>query len=182
MSATEKVLPSTEVPTPADPAPANPAALRRRLFFELLEREAKELSRQTPHDPMMRKVHADRVVAVAELLERGPAWLLPEPEAVPAPPAAAPHEAGIQSTAMAIASECSAIERMLIEKNRKYGNSALSPKRVFSKASPVEQILVRIDDKLSRIGSAQPDETEDAVLDLIGYLILLRVARRLGKA
>lgn len=74
--------------------------------------------------------------------------------------------------------ECDAIKNMLMEKNRKYGNSALEPVRVFSKASPTEQILVRLDDKLSRLRSAQGDEDEDVIADLIGYLILLRVARR----
>ena len=82
------------------------------------------------------------------------------------------------TTADLIASECDAIKEMLLSKNRKYGDSAIKPKRVFSKASAVEQILVRIDDKLSRIESAQNDEDEDVEKDLIGYLVLLRVARR----
>ena len=82
------------------------------------------------------------------------------------------------TTADLIASECDAIKEMLLSKNRKYGDSAIKPKRVFSKASAVEQILVRIDDKLSRIESAQDDEDEDVEKDLIGYLVLLRVARR----
>lgn len=66
---------------------------------------------------------------------------------------------------------------MLIEKNRAYGNSALDPVRIFSKASTVEQILVRIDDKLSRLarGSAAGEDVE---WDLLGYLVILRVARR----
>jgi hypothetical protein len=67
---------------------------------------------------------------------------------------------------------------MLLEKNRKYGNSAISPLRIFSSAAPVEQINVRIDDKLSRLRSAQDDDMEDAELDLLGYLILKRVATR----
>ena len=83
-----------------------------------------------------------------------------------------------QAVALEIAAECAAVERMLQDKNRKYGNSALDPVRIFSKASPIEQILVRIDDKLSRLRSMQSDETEDVELDLIGYLILLRIARR----
>lgn len=71
---------------------------------------------------------------------------------------------------------CSEIATMLVRKNEAYGNSALDPVRIFSNASPVEQILVRIDDKLSRLqrGSAAGEDTE---LDLIGYLVLLRVAR-----
>lgn len=66
---------------------------------------------------------------------------------------------------------------MLIEKNRAYGNSALDPVRVFSRASVVEQLLVRIDDKLSRLarGSAAGEDVEK---DLLGYLVILRVARK----
>lgn len=81
------------------------------------------------------------------------------------------------TTADLIAEECDAIKAMLLEKNSAYGDSAIRPVRIMSKASPVEQILVRIDDKLSRIarGSAAG---EDVVLDLIGYLVLLRIAQR----
>lgn len=66
---------------------------------------------------------------------------------------------------------------ILKDKNRKYGNSALEPLRVHSKASPIEQLKVRADDKLSRIQSSQDDDTEDALLDYIGYMILLYIAQ-----
>lgn len=68
------------------------------------------------------------------------------------------------------------IAEMLISKNGQYGNSALDPMRVFSRADTVEQIKVRIDDKLSRLARGN-GETEDVELDLLGYLILLRIAR-----
>ena len=68
------------------------------------------------------------------------------------------------------------IESLLIEKNRKYGDSALNPTRVFSSASPIEQLKVRIDDKLSRVRSSQSDEDEDVIVDLIGYLVLYMIA------
>lgn len=74
-----------------------------------------------------------------------------------------------------IVKECDAIKNMLLEKNRKYGNSMFKPKRIFSKADDLEQINVRIDDKLSRIMSGQVDDDEDVELDLIGYLIGKRV-------
>ncbi|TAN59638.1 hypothetical protein EPN18_10065 [bacterium] len=77
---------------------------------------------------------------------------------------------------------CDGIKKMLLTKNRLYGNSALNPQRVFSKADTMEQLNVRIDDKISRIKSGQMDDTEDAELDLIGYLILKRVARSLTAA
>jgi hypothetical protein len=71
----------------------------------------------------------------------------------------------------------STIREMLLEKNRKYGNSALDPIRVFSKADPLEQIAIRMDDKLSRIKSTQNDDLEDAKLDLLGYLVLEAIAK-----
>ena len=76
-----------------------------------------------------------------------------------------------------IRAECQTIADLLVEKNRAYGDSALSPVRIFSKADPVEQIKVRLDDKLSRLarGSAAG---EDVVLDLMGYLVLLRIAQK----
>ena len=69
------------------------------------------------------------------------------------------------------------IGKFLIDKNRKYGNSAIQPTRIFSKASDEEQIMVRLDDKLSRLQSDQCDDDEDVILDIIGYLILLRTIR-----
>jgi hypothetical protein len=81
-----------------------------------------------------------------------------------------------------IRQECDDIKALLLEKNRRYGNSALAPLRVFSKADGIEQLRVRIDDKLSRIISGQADDSEDVIVDLIGYLILLRVAIQQQKA
>src|SRR5574344_724696 len=67
------------------------------------------------------------------------------------------------------------IVTMLVEKNRKYGNSALEPCRIFSKSSALEQIYVRLDDKLSRISNRQSDEDEDVINDMIGYLFLAKI-------
>lgn len=76
-----------------------------------------------------------------------------------------------------ITNECANLAALLISKNRQYGNSALNPLRVFSRAPSTEQILVRIDDKLSRIRTgAHSTDQEDTVLDLLGYLILYRLA------
>jgi hypothetical protein len=74
-----------------------------------------------------------------------------------------------------ILEECLAIAEVLIQKNAAYGNSALEPVRIFSKASTVEQLLVRLDDKLSRL-SRGSDAGEDVILDLMGYLVLLKIA------
>ncbi len=64
---------------------------------------------------------------------------------------------------------------MLLQKNAAYGDSALSPVRVFSKASLTEQLLVRLDDKVSRLarGSAAG---EDVAGDMLGYLVLVLIA------
>ena len=68
------------------------------------------------------------------------------------------------------------IADLLVEKNEAYGNSALNPVRVFSKADRTEQLKVRIDDKISRIQRGTEFGDEDTVRDLIGYLVLLLVA------
>lgn len=81
-----------------------------------------------------------------------------------------------------ISTVCQEVADLLIEKNRKYGNSAFEPVRLFSKADPVEAIKVRIDDKLSRLRNEQDDEDEDVVKDLMGYLVLLQVAKRMKGA
>lgn len=72
---------------------------------------------------------------------------------------------------------CLAIAQMLIEKNIAYGDSALDPVRIFSKANPTEQLHVRIDDKLSRLMKGTDYPGDNDIDDLIGYLILLKVAK-----
>lgn len=72
---------------------------------------------------------------------------------------------------------CSEIAEFLIAKNRAYGNSALDPLRIFSKADPIEQINVRMDDKLSRIARGA-NAGEDPEHDLLGYLVLKRIAKK----
>ena len=69
---------------------------------------------------------------------------------------------------------CEEIKAMLIMKNRSYGNSAAEPVNIFSRTNPLEQIRIRIDDKLKRIRDGHEYGTDDTKLDLIGYLILER--------
>ena len=72
---------------------------------------------------------------------------------------------------------CDGIKALLLSKNEKYGNSALKPVTVFSKLNSAEAIKARIDDKLSRIANTGlNDATEDTLDDLIGYLLLLKIA------
>ena len=66
---------------------------------------------------------------------------------------------------------------LLLEKNAAYGDTATNPANVFSKLNSIEAIKVRIDDKLARIkNKGINDKTEDTLTDLIGYLILLKIA------
>lgn len=90
---------------------------------------------------------------------------------------AAVVEAPVSDFAAKVRSELARVEAVLLKKNAAYGNSALAPVRVFSRASAVEQLLVRIDDKLSRLARGA-SAGEDVELDLMGYLVLLRIARR----
>lgn len=92
-----------------------------------------------------------------------------------------PKEVTMTNTQELIASKCDELKELLLEKNRKYGDSALNPIRVFSKANAMEQILVRMDDKLNRIKNRQDDEDEDVIKDLAGYLVLYMVARNQTK-
>jgi hypothetical protein len=82
----------------------------------------------------------------------------------------------VSQTQCDIASVCDELKELLLDKNRKYGDSALNPVRIFSKASTLEQLKVRMDDKLSRLRNAQDDDDEDPTTDLIGYLVLYKVA------
>ena len=72
---------------------------------------------------------------------------------------------------------CDEVTDLLISKNRSYGDSALHPSRIFSKADNVEQLLVRIDDKLSRIQNGHDWPGDNDIDDLLGYLILLKIAK-----
>ena len=80
-------------------------------------------------------------------------------------------------TQLKIACVCDDIKELLLYKNQQYGDSALNPSRIFSKSSAVEQLLVRIDDKLNRIkkGAGLVATDEDVIQDLIGYLVLLKI-------
>lgn len=66
---------------------------------------------------------------------------------------------------------------LLIEKNQSYGDSALEPANVFASGNAIDNLSARIDDKLMRIKTQGfRGYGEDNVKDLIGYLILLKIA------
>lgn len=67
------------------------------------------------------------------------------------------------------------MQNLVIEKNKRYGDSALSPLGCFSKVSADESILIRLDDKLKRIMNSKELRKND-VSDVMGYLSLLCVS------
>lgn len=88
------------------------------------------------------------------------------------------EESSIDQSQSLIAAECYKIKKFLLQKNKEYGDSAIRPKRIFSTSDNVEQINVRIDDKLSRLMNSELKViSEDTELDLIGYLILRRAVK-----
>ena len=74
-----------------------------------------------------------------------------------------------------IRSKCDQIKKMLLAKNKQYGDSVVNPIRIFSKADSKEQVRVRIDDKVNRLlqGDESIESDMDILHDLVGYLILL---------
>jgi hypothetical protein len=82
-----------------------------------------------------------------------------------------------EATQNLISITCDEIKNMLILKNKSYGDSALDPIRIFSKENNIEQIKIRIDDKLSRIARGSEFYGDNDIDDLIGYLILLKIVR-----
>ena len=69
-----------------------------------------------------------------------------------------------------------AMRDLLLYKNQKYGDSALSPKQIFYKGDAVDSILIRLDDKLGHI-MANTENTPriNDVADIIGYCTLLLI-------
>lgn len=61
--------------------------------------------------------------------------------------------------------------RMLLEKNKRYGDSALHNLGVFAKGGEENSIGVRLDDKLGRIKKSVTLKKND-VSDVCGYLVL----------
>ena len=66
---------------------------------------------------------------------------------------------------------------LLLYKNRKYGDSAINPKNIFYKGDSTNSILIRLDDKLSRIMNNTDEKPRvNDCCDLIGYLTLLLIS------
>lgn len=85
-------------------------------------------------------------------------------------------------TKEAIAKECGKLQSLLLAKNKEYGDSALNPTKIFSQLGVIDRIKVRIDDKLARVAEKSAKTIkEDTVLDLLGYLIFLRIVEEQEK-
>ena len=70
-----------------------------------------------------------------------------------------------------------AIRDLLLYKNEKYGDSAINPKKIFYKGDARNAILIRLDDKLSRIKANTADIPRvNDVADIIGYCTLLLIS------
>jgi len=70
---------------------------------------------------------------------------------------------------------CDDLSDFLIQKNISYNDSLQNPIGVFQN-DKLQGILGRIDDKLNRIKKVGiNDNTEDTILDLIGYLVHLKI-------
>lgn len=86
-----------------------------------------------------------------------------------------------------IREHCGALAEFLVQKNKSYGDSALDPVAVMTRGLGFDTrrerslagLRFKIDDKLSRLSRGTTFEGDsDDVLDLIGYLILFRIAAR----
>lgn len=71
----------------------------------------------------------------------------------------------------------SGVADTIVGKNLAYGDSALNPVRIFSKADRMEQLFVRLDDKLSRVQRGHEYPGDDTIRDIIGYCTLILIAR-----
>lgn len=78
-----------------------------------------------------------------------------------------------------ITEECEEIKELLLNKNASYGNSAMEAINVFSHLDPEEGIRIRIDDKLKRLQLGTEYQGDNSIIDLIGYLHLLRISRKI---
>ena len=70
-----------------------------------------------------------------------------------------------------------AMTDLLLYKNRKYGDSAINPKKIFYKGDSTNSILIRLDDKIGRVMSNTEEKPRvNDVCDIIGYCTLLLIS------
>lgn len=81
-----------------------------------------------------------------------------------------------ETTAFKIGKTLVSLEELLLEKNKRYGDSALHPKKIFFKGEAENTILQRIDEKLMRVENSKELRKND-VADIMGYLVLLCIQK-----
>lgn len=69
---------------------------------------------------------------------------------------------------------CDALRIFLLEKNKRYGNSALEMLEEI-KYTPTDGIKIRLTDKLKRVINSEEIRPND-ITDIVGYIILLLIA------
>lgn len=79
----------------------------------------------------------------------------------------------VETSASRIETVYNNLKALQLIKNKNYGDSALHPIKIFSKASSNEQLKARLDDKLSRI--ANGGYFKNDIVDIVGYLVLLLI-------
>lgn len=85
-------------------------------------------------------------------------------------------------TQLKISEILDAMKDLLLYKNKKYGDSAINPKKIFYKGDSTNSILIRLDDKLSRILNSEEEKPRiNDCCDLIGYLTLLLISLNVSK-
>lgn len=82
----------------------------------------------------------------------------------------------LSESQMKIVSVCNGMKDLLLYKNKKYGDSALHPENVFYKGGASDSIMIRLDDKLSRVRNGAAVPAKNDVADIIGYCVLLLVS------
>ena len=79
-------------------------------------------------------------------------------------------------TKQQIMETCESVAAMLTDKNAKYGDSALTPIKVFSKLDAANSLAIRMDDKISRLTNSDVIRRDD-LTDLVGYCILFMISQ-----
>ena len=87
------------------------------------------------------------------------------------------NEALYTDTQMKLVDVLDGMKNLLLYKNKKYGDSAINPKKIFYKGDSTNSILIRLDDKIGRVMSNPDDKPRvNDVADIIGYCTLLLVS------
>ena len=83
----------------------------------------------------------------------------------------------MSDTQMKLVDVLDGMKNLLLYKNKKYGDSAINPKKIFYKGDSTNSILIRLDDKIGRVMSNPDDKPRvNDVADIIGYCTLLLIS------